>query len=106
MDPPIDLALDEFESLRLADVEGLYHADAAAQMGVSRATFGRIVSSARRKVATALVNGQELVIGGGHVQLGRSQWHRCQSCHHRWEGEGERVERQRCPRCRPPHGGE
>lgn len=104
--PAIELALDEFESLRLADVEGLYQADAAAQMGVSRATFGRIVGAARHKVATALLNGQELVIGGGHVRLGRSQRYRCQSCHHHWEGEGETMVRDRCPRCCPPHGGE
>lgn len=58
----IVLAIDEFEALRLADEQGLYHADAASKMGVSRQTFGRIVESARKKVATALVKGCALKI--------------------------------------------
>ena len=33
------MTLDEFEAMRLADLEGLYHEEAAARMGVSRATF-------------------------------------------------------------------
>ncbi len=56
------LGLDEFEALRLADLEGLYHADAAARMGVSRATFGRILANARRIVADALVGGKAIGI--------------------------------------------
>jgi predicted DNA-binding protein (UPF0251 family) len=48
---------DEFEALRLADVEGLPHGDAAPRMGISRQTFGRVLASARRKVAAALVRG-------------------------------------------------
>lgn len=59
------MSLDEFEAIRLADLEGLYHADAAAQMGVSRATFGRIVGSARGKLSDVLVNGKRLRIEGG-----------------------------------------
>ena len=51
------LAPDETEALRLADLEGLYHADAARQMGISRQTFGKIVAQARKKVATALIGG-------------------------------------------------
>ena len=35
----ISMTLDELEALRLADLEGLYHEEAAARMGVSRATF-------------------------------------------------------------------
>ncbi len=56
------LDLDGFEALRLADMEGLYQTDAAARMGVSRATFGRILGRARRTVADALVNGKALKI--------------------------------------------
>jgi uncharacterized protein len=58
----MSLGLDEVEALRLADCEGLYHEDAAAKMGVSRPTFGRIVASARRKVAEAIVKGKALRI--------------------------------------------
>ncbi|MBN1865209.1 MAG: DUF134 domain-containing protein [Victivallales bacterium] len=61
------LTLDEFESLRLADLEGMYQEEAAKKMGVSRPTFSRIVASARKKIADALVNGKALRIEGGHV---------------------------------------
>ncbi len=58
----ITLHLDEFEAVRLADCEGLYHREAAACMKVSRQTFGRIAVSARRKIADALINGKALRI--------------------------------------------
>jgi predicted DNA-binding protein (UPF0251 family) len=61
------LALDELEALRLADLEGQHHEKAAGKMGISRATFGRIIEQARKKVAHALVTGTALRIGGGPV---------------------------------------
>lgn len=63
----VTLTLDEFEALRLADLEGLYQEQAADQMQVSRQTFGRIAGSARRKVADALVHGKALRMDGGPV---------------------------------------
>jgi uncharacterized protein len=66
----IVMTLDEFEALRLADLEGFYQEQAAEQMHVSRATFSRIVDSARRKVADALVHGKGLRIEGGPVSMG------------------------------------
>jgi predicted DNA-binding protein (UPF0251 family) len=62
------LALDEFEALRLADLEGLYQEQAAERMNVSRPTFGRILEAAHRKLADALVHGKALRIEGGPVQ--------------------------------------
>jgi len=56
------LSLDELETIRLADYEGLYHENAAKQMGISRPTFGRILDGARRKVADAIINGKALQI--------------------------------------------
>ena len=64
----VRMSLDEFEAIRLADDEGLYQAAAAERMGVSRATFGRILESARRAVASALVHGRLLRIVGGPVE--------------------------------------
>jgi len=66
----IVMTLDEFEAIRLADLDGLYQEQAAEQMGVSRATFSRIMDSAHRKVADALVHGKALRIEGGPVHLG------------------------------------
>lgn len=65
----IELAVDELEALRLADLEGLYQEEAAQRMNVSRQTFGRIIESAHRKVADALVHGKALSITGGRVEL-------------------------------------
>lgn len=56
----IELAADELEALRLADVEDLYHTEAAKRMKVSRQTFDRIVRRARMKAAEALVRGRAL----------------------------------------------
>ncbi|NWF91181.1 MAG: DUF134 domain-containing protein [Ignavibacteriaceae bacterium] len=66
----IVMTLDEFEALRLADLDGLYQEQAAEKMKISRPTFSRIVDSARRKVADALVHGKTLRIEGGPIHLG------------------------------------
>lgn len=63
------MALDEFEALRLADLDGLYQEQAAEQMNVSRTTFSRIIESAHRKMVDAVVHGKVLRIEGGPVQV-------------------------------------
>jgi predicted DNA-binding protein (UPF0251 family) len=68
------MTLDEFEAVRLADLDGLYQEQAAEQMNVSRPTFSRIIESAHRKVADVLVHGKALRIEGGPVHAsGRRQ---------------------------------
>ena len=61
------MTLDEIEALRLADLDGLYQERAAKKMGISRPTFARIIETARRKVADALIHGKALRIEGGSV---------------------------------------
>jgi predicted DNA-binding protein (UPF0251 family) len=68
----VSLHMDEVEALRLADYEGLYHEDAAQRMKISRATFGRILDQARRKVAEALLKGKALRIEMNINQKGES----------------------------------
>ncbi len=63
----VALSLDQLEALRLADVVGLYHEEAAKRMGVSRATFGRILAEARRTLAGAVIEGKAIRTGGGAV---------------------------------------
>jgi len=65
----VNLTMDELESLRLADLDGKYHEEGAALMGVSRQTFGNILESARKKVADALVNSKALRIEGGRINI-------------------------------------
>ncbi len=78
------LHLDEYEALRLADYEGLNQEEVAVRLGVSRPTVSRILESARRTVAQALVEGRSLLIQGGPVRFpapvpgwrGRGGWRR------------------------------
>ena len=68
----VALTYDELEAVRLADLNGMYQEQAAEQMNVSRQTFGRIVESAHKKIADALVNGKALSIEGGNVEIADS----------------------------------
>lgn len=59
------ITIDEFEAVRLADLEEMKQEDAAKLMGISRPTFSRIIASAHRKIADGLVNVKPLKIEGG-----------------------------------------
>ena len=65
----LPLAIDELEAIRLVDLEGLSHEQAAAAMGVSRQTVGRVLERGRAKVADALVGGKAILIGGGQYRV-------------------------------------
>ena len=66
---PVVMTLDEFETIRLLDREGLTQEQCAERMGVSRPTVTAIYDSARKKVAEALVDGKRLQLRGGSYQL-------------------------------------
>ena len=66
---PVVMSLDEFESIRLLDHEGLTQEQCAERMGVARTTVTAIYESARRKIAEALVEGKRLLIRGGSYRL-------------------------------------
>ena len=65
----VELSVDEFEALQLIDAEGFQQEEAAAQMGVSRPTLGRILAGARRTVATALAEGSAIRVEGGDYKF-------------------------------------
>ena len=52
----VNLTIDEFEAIRLADLEGLMQNEVAKQMKVHRSTISRIITSAHKKIADAFVN--------------------------------------------------
>lgn len=62
------MAIDEYEVIRLLDLEGLTQEEAAAQMNVARTTVTGIYTSARRKLADCLVNGKFLSVSGGDYE--------------------------------------
>ena len=53
---------DEMEAIRLSDLEGLYQQECADKMEISRTTFSRLIESARKKIADALINKKALRI--------------------------------------------
>lgn len=93
------LAVDEFEAVRLADLEGLYQDDAAKRMNISRQTFGNIVGSAHKKIADAIVNGKAIKIEGGIYQMEQMRKFRCNECEHQLEVAYGLVRPRECPKC-------
>ena len=96
----IILTLDEFEAIRLADLESLYQEQAATEMNVSRQTFGRIIESAHRKVAEALVKGNALKIEGGDFEMAATRKFKCYDCQHTWEISYGTGRPETCPSCK------
>ncbi len=93
----VELALDEFEAIRLADYKGLDHADSAEQMGISRSTFSRLVDKARYKMAQFMIDGRRLHIDGGDIHF-QGNLFRCHGCGHMFNvAFGEDIIQ--CPHC-------
>ncbi|WP_343252863.1 DUF134 domain-containing protein [Ligaoa zhengdingensis] len=67
--PAVRMTVDEFEMIRLIDLEGLTQEEAARRMSVSRTTVQSSYNVARRKLADSLVNGRLLLIEGGDYVL-------------------------------------
>ena len=65
----VALTIDEFEAIRLADLEELTHAQAAKLIKISRPTFTRILASAHLKIADGLVNIKAIRIEGGCCRI-------------------------------------
>ncbi len=94
------LTVDEFEAIRLADLESLYQEQAAEKMNVSRQTFGRIIELAHKKVAEALVKGKALRIEGGEVEMTATRKFRCYDCQRSWELPYGTGRPEKCPSCK------
>ncbi|MFB0959158.1 MAG: DUF134 domain-containing protein [Clostridiaceae bacterium] len=78
----ISMTVDEYETIRLIDLEGLTQEECAERMQVARATVQSIYKEARGKIAQALVYGDRLRIGGGDYQLYNDKERRmgCHQC--------------------------
>lgn len=68
-DDIVVMSVDEYETIRLMDLEDYTQEDCALQMHIARTTVQKIYTQARKKLADALVNGKRLVISGGEYLL-------------------------------------
>ena len=69
MENHVKMTVDEYETIRLIDLEGLTQEACAQQMEVARSTVQGIYIKAREKLAEALVNGKMLLIKGRPYRL-------------------------------------
>lgn len=65
----VNMTVDEYETIRLIDLDGFTQEECANQMNISRTTVQGIYDEARKKLAESLVNGKVLWIEGGEYQL-------------------------------------
>lgn len=98
--PAVVMSVDEYETIRLIDLEGFSQEECSGYMRIARTTVQLVYNNARQKIAHALVEGRTLKIEGGEYHLcegnepscgcGGCQRHRCQSrLHGAWPPEGE-----------------
>lgn len=89
------MCVDEYEAIRLIDLEGFTQEECADQMNIARTTVQRIYQDARRKLAESIVHGRILRIEGGDYRLcdGLEETCRCGGCRrHRCGGRFSREE--------------
>lgn len=96
------LTLDEFEALRISDFLDLDQATGASRMNISQPTFNRLLSSARKKIAEALVQGKAIRIQGGNYKLVQSRRFVCLSCGYEWDEPYGTGRPGACPKCGSP----
>ena len=98
----VEMTMEEVEALRLKDVKSLTQAEAAEIMNVSRPTFQRVLTSARKKAAEALTCGKAIKFEGGDYRVVRPG--HCPECGRkkhrgRQNQHGERGRKIPCPDC-------
>ena len=99
----ICLSVEEAEAIRLKDTEGLGQEECAEKMSISRPTFQRVLGSARRKIADALLNGKAIRIEGGNFEMAVRRFHCLEG--HEWDVPFEIMMSrppQSCPTCDTP----
>ena len=89
------LNIEEIESLRLSDYLEMEQDNASESMHVSRGTFQRIINTARKKVADALVHGKIIRIDGGNYELTEGK-----ACCRRYNGNCKCEFCEKCNECK------
>lgn len=87
------MTVEEYETIRLIDLQGFTQEECAEKMNIARTTVQRIYNDARKKLAESLVNGRVLRIEGGDYKLcdGREEYCDCGGCikHRRRNSRGQ-----------------
>ena len=94
------LSIEELESVRLKDLEDLDQEQCAQRMNISRPTFQRVLGSARKKIAEALLTGKAIRIEGGNFEMASLRY----SCEngHEWDLSFDETAKESinsCPLC-------
>ena len=85
------MTIDEYETIRLIDLEGFTQEECATKMNVARSTVQGIYIHARKKLAESLVNGKVVSIEGGAYGLCDGSDNDCgRGCHRHSSGVGLR----------------
>lgn len=98
------VTIEEMEAIRLKDLEGLEQQKSAELMHISRPTFHRLITSAHKKIAEALVQGKAIRVEGGTFRMNGNiqRSFKCKACGHEWQvpyGTGQKGIDMECPRC-------
>ncbi|MBM4240755.1 MAG: DUF134 domain-containing protein [Euryarchaeota archaeon] len=93
---PIEITIEEFESIRLRDYHDIQQKKSAEIMGISQPTFHRTLTSARKKISKALIDGNTIVIVGGDYITNKNRY-KCNVCGFEWRSPEKEYDK--CPDC-------
>ena len=65
----VEIKMEEFEALRLADYQNLSQKEAAKSMRISQQTFSRVLTRARNLIAKGITTGCAIRIQGGQYVI-------------------------------------
>lgn len=90
----VELPVEEYEAVRLKDMEGMEQEECARHMGISRPTFQRVLSKARRHIAEAITQGKALRINGGSFVIKSAGIEKHGRHHHRRGAKNNQADSQ------------
>ncbi|MBT3464959.1 DUF134 domain-containing protein [archaeon] len=94
----INLTKEEYEALRLKEIENYSQVKCSELMNVSQPTYSRVLDSARKKITDAIVNGKALKIEGGVFKLVKRKF-KCFDCKSEWMIAFGTGRPNSCPKC-------
>jgi len=93
------LTMEELEAVSLVDLRDLEQEEAALRMKVSRRTLARELTSGRKKIADALLNGKAIEIKGGNYVALPARFFSCGDCAHMWKQPAGTCRPLVCSKC-------